>query len=150
MKSLSPLLLGGLLIAHTAFAHELEDSQKPLVTTGLSVALSYSYRNKNYNEKDSEWQVPGTLMGGEALPVEEDAALDDATADYQYAFSPNAGIQITAEAHGGHGETEFNTGIFNNGILTTLPFAWKPDKWPPHFLRKLTGTPASTNTVKPA
>lgn len=107
MKSLSPLLLSGLLIAHTAFSHELEDSQKPLVTTGLSVALSYSYRNKNYNDNDSEWQVPGTLMGGEALPVEEDAALDDATADYQYAFSPNAGFQITAEAHGGHGETEF-------------------------------------------
>lgn len=94
--------------SNLAFSHSGGPESAPLVTTGLDVALSYSYRDKTYSDEDSEWQIPGALMGGEAFPVEDDAALDDALADYQYAFTPDAGIQITAEAHGGHGETEFN------------------------------------------
>ena len=107
MRRSIPALIIGLLTSQIALSHEAESADKPLVTTGLSVYLSYSYRDKSYLETDSEWQIPGALMGGEALPVEDDAALDDATADYQYAFSPNNGIQLSAEAHGGHGETEF-------------------------------------------
>lgn len=102
------LLTSGLLLASTALAHEVERGPKSLIETGLTVAVSYSYRDKSYVDQDSEWQIPGTLMGGEALPVEDDAALDDATADYRYAFSPDNGFQISAEAHGGHGETEFD------------------------------------------
>tara|TARA_R110001592_G_scaffold112966_6_gene311656 strand:- start:2882 stop:4078 length:1197 start_codon:yes stop_codon:yes gene_type:complete len=97
----------GLLLSQGGMSHEAGSAKTPLVTSGLSVYISYSYRDKSYLDSDSEWQIPGTLMGGEALPVEEYAALDDASADYQYALSPNHGIQLSAEAHGGHGTTEF-------------------------------------------
>jgi hypothetical protein len=101
MRKSALLLSSGLLFISAAYSHEVQRGPVQLIATGLSVALSYSYRNKSYIEQDSEWQIPGALMGGEALPVEDDATLDDATADYRYAFSPNNGIQISAEAHGG-------------------------------------------------
>lgn len=99
--------LVALALSQAAFGHELNTDDTPLIETGLAVYLSYSYRDKNYVAPNSDWQISGALMGGEALPVEDDAALDDATADYRYAFSPDNGIQLSAEAHGGHGETEF-------------------------------------------
>lgn len=100
-------LAAGLLLSQGGMTHEAKSATTPLVTSGLSVYISYSYRDKSYLDTDSEWQIPGALMGGEALPVDEDAAPDDASADYQYALSPNHGIQLSAEAHGGHGTTEF-------------------------------------------
>lgn len=101
------LFFAVLAISQTAISHEISSDEAPLIETGLSVYLSYSYRDKTYADLDTDWQIPGALMGGEALPVEDDAALDDATADYRYAFSADNGIQLSAEAHGGHGETEF-------------------------------------------
>jgi hypothetical protein len=106
MKKMS-LLLATLAFSHTAFSHTVNFNDEALIETELAVSLSYSYRNKTYVEPTADWQIPGTLMGGEALPVDEDAALDDATADYRYALSRNNGFQLSAEAHGGHGETEF-------------------------------------------
>jgi hypothetical protein len=106
MKKVS-LLFATLAFSQTAFSHAVNFNDVALIETELTVSLSYSYRNKNYVAPNVDWQIPGTLMGGEALPVDDDAALDDATADYRYALSRNNGFQISAEAHGGHGETEF-------------------------------------------
>ncbi|GAA4094039.1 hypothetical protein [Zhongshania borealis] len=106
MKKMS-LLLATLAFSHTAFSHTVNFNDEALIETELAVSLSYSYRNKTYVAPTADWQIPGTLMGGEALPVDDDAALDDATADYRYALSRNNGFQLSAEAHGGHGETEF-------------------------------------------
>ncbi len=108
MKAVCLRLLATGLIISSASAHEMEEANIPLVETGLDVYLSYSYRNKSYAEQDSEWQIPGALMGGEAFPVDEDAGLDNAVVDYQYAFSPDNGVQLTGEAHSGHGETSFS------------------------------------------
>lgn len=107
MKILLPCLLMVASVATDALVSHAEAANKPLMVTGLANAISYSYRDKSYADLGSEWQIPGALMGGEALPVDPYASIDDVVMDYRHALSNDSGFHITAEAHGSNGELEF-------------------------------------------
>jgi hypothetical protein len=107
MKTLLSIVFIGASVATEALAADLERANQPLMKTGLATAISYSYRDKSYADLGSEWQVPGALMGGESLPVDPYASIDDVVIDYRHALSNNSGFHITAEAHGSNGELQF-------------------------------------------
>ncbi len=60
-------------LAHTNQAAD----QEPIQGTSVSAAASVTWRDNGVVESGSAWQIPGALMGGEALPVTENTTVDD-------------------------------------------------------------------------
>lgn len=73
MRTTLPLLCTlaiGVCHAHTG--------DLPAMGTSVNAAISTSWRDNAGVEESQRWQIPGLLMGGEALPVEKGLVLDEA------------------------------------------------------------------------
>ncbi|GAC17194.1 hypothetical protein [Paraglaciecola arctica] len=57
------------------FAHE--NQQSSAQPDSIVVKTAVTFRSDEAYPTDQVWQLPGVLMGGEALPVEQGASLDD-------------------------------------------------------------------------
>lgn len=89
----------------TSSAHAHTDT--PLQTgTTVSGALAVTWRDEGAPLNAGVWQIPGVLMGGEAYPVEEGPALDDATLIVRHlaASGVHGLIQIASHDNGREAE----------------------------------------------
>lgn len=74
MKQLKLIsLLTGSFITLSTSAHELNPDNVP---THLTINTAMSYQNKTTSS--DAWMVPGILLGGEAIPRQQGAKIDDA------------------------------------------------------------------------
>ncbi len=75
----------------------------------LLANISITARDSSYqtgtNQSPLLWQVPGALLGGEAVPAEQGITLDDANLQLGYAFSQNGFISSSLVAHNHDAET---------------------------------------------
>ena len=91
------------LCASVAHAHSDADSE---VGTTVSAAISATWRDDGVILTDGAWQIPGVLMGGEAYPVEENAAVDEASLTLQHraASGIHGLLQISSHDNGSEAE----------------------------------------------
>ncbi|RLP52477.1 MAG: hypothetical protein D6160_20755 [Ketobacter sp.] len=81
--SIVALSVGNGLILNSAYGHGEEADYEP--GTRVEAALAATWRDEGVVvNSNGIWQIPGVMMGGEAYPVEEGVALDDAYLDVHH------------------------------------------------------------------
>ena len=84
----------------------------------LSITARDSSYQNDANQNSVLWQVPGALLGGEAVPAEQGITLDDANLQFGYAFSQNGFISSSIVAHNHDGETSLEV----DNLFLSYPF----------------------------
>lgn len=89
----------------------------PALGTSVNAAISTTWRDNAGVEESQRWQIPGVLMGGEALPVEQGPVLDEAS------------LSITHNTNAWHAHLE--TGTHDNGDSVELEQAFAGYRFQP-------------------
>ncbi|WP_339725045.1 hypothetical protein [uncultured Paraglaciecola sp.] len=90
--------------AASAVAHE----NQPVNTQpdSLDIKTTFTYRNNQAFPSDEVWQLPGILLGGESLPVEQGASLDDVQLLGHLNIHKRYFVSAKVGAHSHDGSTE--------------------------------------------
>lgn len=102
-----------ILASINSFAH---DTLEILPASSLTALGSITYRNSNAVEAGQAWQIPGVLLGGEALPSEKGLVMDDLQLLGHYKVNNTYSVSAKLSSHS-HGE--------ENGLaLENIGFTW--------------------------
>lgn len=94
------LLLAG--ASSSALAHMGMDEAQP--KTWLDASASITWRSDGAVDKDAAWRIPGIMGGGEAWPVEQGLAVDEAYLHLFHTLHENWYGVLKAGTHGGNSD----------------------------------------------
>jgi hypothetical protein len=97
----SLLLILALLNTASVFGHGNASAER---NSAITAAAAFSYRNKGVIDPTQAWQIPGYFMGGEAMPVEKGASLDNAVIKARHPLSAHMMLQAEIATHAGSTE----------------------------------------------
>lgn len=107
------------LLAHSSELHS-ENEAQPVAKLQVGAMFSASAYSAAATDANGLWRIPGLLMGGDALPVEQGAQLDDASLWARYQWLPNSAVHASIGSHAGHSEL----------ALESLYLDYQPERFP--------------------
>ena len=123
MKSYFYLLV--LLIPFFTYATEIPSLQTPII---IDATLSASWRSHDIVDEYDYWQIPGTLMGGNAWPVEKGTHVDETKLGLRSRLDQNfyAVIEVGTHTSGNdaHKTVELEHGSLGYFCCDTTTSSW--------------------------